>query len=81
LNIAATVVSQQNSSLSTMDTDQLLDLFTLGNSDSTIDSKNKSQSSSNGPLGQKNFLADLEELPLSEEYDGLNVDAFTSSLK
>lgn len=36
IDVASTVVNQQNAGLSTMDTDQILDLFTLGDSGDTL---------------------------------------------
>ena len=42
IDVASTVVNQQNAGLSTMDTDQILDLFTLGDSgDNLITDKKK----------------------------------------
>lgn len=76
LNIANTVISQENSSLASMGTDQLLDLFSLdGNSPSaaasTCHSNKGSTSSQSGSL--KNVLENMDELwdvkQYEDEYD------------
>jgi TATA-binding protein-associated factor len=76
LNVANTVVSQQNSSLQTMQTDQLLDLFTL--------SPQQSQpvTPTTGLDGTMSALVDnLQELWDEKEYvDEFNVDQFMQSL-
>lgn len=51
LNIANTVVSQQNSGLDTMNTDQVLDLF------SAPSDKPSTKSIKDGPLSRNDILA------------------------
>ena len=79
LNIASSVVTQQNADLSTMETENVLDLFALG--DAPSDAKQKAQ---NGPISQKALLEGLQELEdQDEQYKELGVDAekFAESLK
>ncbi|KAH8924423.1 hypothetical protein BT69DRAFT_1241102 [Atractiella rhizophila] len=82
LSVANTVVSQQNSSLASMDTDQLLDLFTIGEGSG---SREKKEPRKEGTGGEgKMLLEGLEEMERTveeEEYGELNVDAFRNSLK
>lgn len=77
LNIANSVVTQQNSGLSTMGTDLVLDLFKR--SDEPVDAK-KQQQREEGALGTKNVLEGLEDLPSAEEYEGLDLGSFMGSL-
>lgn len=61
LNIASSVVTQQNSDLSSLGTDQILDLFNVSSSDApTIVSKDK-------PAGQKSILEGLGDLQAEDE--------------
>lgn len=85
LTIANTVITQENSSLNTMGTDQLLDLFTLGS-----DRRNKSEpmeagQSLMGPssrAGMKGVLESLPELWDSSKYDSeYDLGSFMSTLK
>ncbi|XP_067042900.1 TATA-binding protein-associated factor 172-like [Acropora muricata] len=80
LNIANTVISQDNSSLSTMDTGQLLDLFTVEKEKK----KEKSSAKQNNP-GQaslKTMMENLGELWDEEQYETeYNLDNFIESLK
>ncbi|KDQ59577.1 hypothetical protein JAAARDRAFT_77653 [Jaapia argillacea MUCL 33604] len=68
LNIANSVVTQQNSGLASMDTDLVLDLFrrTSEDEDVAAAAKRKDKDSS-GPAGQKNVLHGLEDLPPEED--------------
>jgi TATA-binding protein-associated factor len=81
LNIANSVVTQQNSELSSMDTDLVLDLFkrTTEEEDIAIASKKKAQESSRLAT-QKNVLQGLEDLPPEHEYEGLDLSSFMGSL-
>ncbi|KAG5646696.1 hypothetical protein DXG03_002686 [Asterophora parasitica] len=79
LNIANSVVTQQNSGLASMDTDLVLDLFrrTTEEEDAAAAAKAKE---STGPVSQKNVLQGLEDLPAEHEYDGLDLSSFMGSL-
>ena len=80
LNIANTVISQDNSSLMTMDTGQLLDLF-------TVDKEKKKEKASReqnetGKASLKSVLENLGELWEEEQYETeYNLDNFIESLK
>ncbi|KIJ44189.1 hypothetical protein M422DRAFT_228203 [Sphaerobolus stellatus SS14] len=78
LNIASSVITQQNSGLDSMGTDMVLDLFRLSTeADKEAASKKKETS---GPVSQKNVLEGLEDLPAEEEYEGLNLSSFMGSI-
>ena len=78
LTIANTVISHENSSLQTMATDQLLDLFSL---DNNKDSKSKDKQSKS-ETGVKSILENLPELWENDAYDSeYNLDSFVQSLK
>ena len=80
LNIANTVISQDNSSLSTMDTGQLLDLFTVEK-----EKKKEKSSAKQNDTGQASFktmMENLGELWDEEQYETeYNLDNFIESLK
>lgn len=83
LTIANTVISQENASLQTMGTDQLLDLFTLDSkaAHSADDKSGKSGSSSSGKSGVKSLLDNLPELWDEQQYDTeYDLTTFISSL-
>jgi len=79
LNIANSVVTQQNSGLSSMETDLVLDLFrrTTEEEEGAAKAKAKEQKKSISP---KNVLQGLEDLPTEEEYEGLDLSRFMVSL-
>jgi TATA-binding protein-associated factor len=81
LNIANSIVTQQNSGLASMDTDLVLDLFrrTSEEEDALASAKAKAKESS-GPVSQKNLLHGLEDLPTEDEYQGLDISSFMGSL-
>jgi len=79
LNIANSVVTQQNSGLASMDTDLVLDLFKRTTDEESATTKKKAKESS-GPVTQKNVLQGLEDLPAEEEYEGLDLSSFMGSL-
>ncbi|KAJ7168182.1 SNF2 superfamily chromatin remodeling protein [Mycena crocata] len=81
LNIANSVITQQNSGLASMDTDLVLDLFrrTSEEEDAAAAAKKKAKESS-GPVSQKNLLQGLDELPAEDEYQGLDLSSFMGSL-
>ncbi|KAH7890001.1 hypothetical protein F5I97DRAFT_1849278 [Phlebopus sp. FC_14] len=83
LNIANSVVTQQNSGLASMDTDLVLDLFrrTSEEDDAAAAArKSKESKESLGPVSQKNVLQGLEDLPPEDEYEGLDLSSFMGSL-
>lgn len=92
IDVASTVVNQQNAGLNTMDTDQLLDLFNLGE---TAEGAEKPGDAAVGneidmvdidgevkEKGKKGWLDDLGELwddkQYQEEYD---LDSFLHTMK
>ncbi len=82
LNIANSVVTQQNASLSSMDTDLVLDLFrrTTDAEDAAKKDATKKKEAG-GSVTQKNVLEGLEDLPPEDEYDSLSFSNFMGSLK
>ena len=83
LNIAHSVVTQQNAGLSSMDTDRVLDLFrrTSEEEDAAAAAKKaKETREAAGPVSQKNLLQGLEDLPAEDEYESLELSAFMGSL-
>ena len=85
LNIASTVVSQQNADIGTMETENVLDLFSLGSKKDEEDAAAAARSKAkNGPISQKELLEGLAELQDQDgEYDGCAADAdtFAASLR
>ncbi|KAK2467010.1 hypothetical protein APHAL10511_001268 [Amanita phalloides] len=82
LNIANSVVTQQNTGLASMDTDLVLDLFRhTSEEEDTAGAVKKSTKEASGPVSQKNLLQGLEDLPPEEEYEGLDLKRFISSLE
>ncbi|KIY43333.1 hypothetical protein FISHEDRAFT_67850 [Fistulina hepatica ATCC 64428] len=81
LNIANSVVTQQNTGLASMDTDLVLDLFrrTTEEEDAPAAPKKKAKESSSH-VSQKNVLEGLEDLPAEDEYQGLDLASFMGSL-
>jgi TATA-binding protein-associated factor len=81
LNIANSVVTQQNSGLSSMDTDLVLDLFkqTTEEEDAAAAAKKKAKEVAE-PTNQKNVLQGLEDLPPEDEYQGLDLSSFMDSI-
>lgn len=83
MTIANTVITQDNASLQTMGTDQLLDLFSL-------DDKKKGQSAAPSTSGSENLnkkesfsaiLENLGDLWDEEQYESeYNIDNFMKSL-
>ncbi|KAH9063809.1 hypothetical protein EDB83DRAFT_2519959 [Lactarius deliciosus] len=80
LNIANSVVTQQNSGLASMDTDLVLDLFkhTSVEEDRPGSKKDNDQHATAGP--HKNILSGLEDLPAEEEYQDLDLSSFMTSI-
>ncbi|KAF9821604.1 hypothetical protein IEO21_00450 [Rhodonia placenta] len=81
LNIANSVVTQQNSGLASMDTDLVLDLFRRTTEEENASTSTKRKEKDGPPMpGQKNVLRGLEDLPPEEEYEGLDLSSFMGSL-
>ncbi|KDR81493.1 hypothetical protein GALMADRAFT_239466 [Galerina marginata CBS 339.88] len=82
LNIANSVVTQQNSGLSSMDTDLVLDLFrrTSEEEDAIASAKAKKAKEHSGAVSQKSILQGLEDLPAEDEYEALDLSSFMGSL-
>ncbi|GAO48421.1 hypothetical protein SAICODRAFT_21270 [Saitoella complicata NRRL Y-17804] len=90
LNIASSIVNQQNSGLATMDTDQILDLFNLGE---TAPAEKRDGDAEGGvdaegnvvkKGGAKNILDEVPELGAWDEgqyQEEYNLDGFIASLK
>jgi TATA-binding protein-associated factor len=80
LNIASSVVNQDNSSLSSMDSEQILDLFTL--SPDRGSSSNEKTIDPNKKASVKEVLEDLEGLWDEKQYEEeFNLDDFLGKLK
>lgn len=78
MNIANTVISQENSSLQSMGTDQLLDLFTLDKDGKA----EKADTSTSGRTSMKSILENLSDLWDQEQYDSeYSLENFMHSLK
>lgn len=80
LNIANSVVTQQNSGLASMDTDLVLDLFKRTSAEEDAAAAKRKEKEKTGAVNQKNILEGLEDLPPEDEYDNLNVSSFIGSL-
>ncbi|CCO26290.1 TATA-binding protein-associated factor 172 [Rhizoctonia solani AG-1 IB] len=84
LNIANSVITQQNSGLASMDTDQVLDLFkrTTEEEDAAAAAKKREEkkAAAGGSISQKHILEGLEDLPGEDEYSNLGLDNFMDSL-
>ncbi|XP_064635758.1 TATA-binding protein-associated factor 172-like [Lineus longissimus] len=81
INIANTIISQDNSSLQSMGTDQLLDLFTLEENKKGANAAGGSSKEGTEKDGAKNVIDSLEELWDEKQYeDEYNLDNFISSL-
>ncbi|XP_074089486.1 TATA-binding protein-associated factor 172 isoform X5 [Macrotis lagotis] len=79
MNIANTVISQENASLQSMGTDQLLDLFTL-DKDGKVEKANTSATS--GKASMKSILENLSDLWDQDQYDTeYSLENFMHSLK
>jgi len=90
IDVASTVVNQQNSGLATMQTDQILDLFSLGETaDGDVGGGPEDGEGAVDEVtgevrekGKKGFLDDLGELWDERQYeDEYNLDEFLSKMK
>ena len=81
LNIAQSVITQQNSGLSSMGTDLVLDLFKLtSEEEDAASAKRKLERQQDAPVSQKSVLDGLDDLPAEDEFEGLNLATFMGSL-
>lgn len=78
LNIASTVVNQDNSTLKTMDTDQILDLFSAEANEKS--DKPGEQKKKEGNMTTKEFINSLGDMDHTDEYEDLNMDDFLNRL-
>lgn len=96
IDVASTVVNQQNAGLGTMETDQILDLFSLGETDPNLsleggdgkggDEVNEANAvDAEGNLkekGKKGILDELSELWDEKQYEEeFNLDGFLKTMK
>ncbi|KAG0207805.1 TATA-binding protein-associated factor mot1 [Mortierella sp. GBA30] len=90
LNIANTVINQQNSGIQSMGTDQILDLFQISGEDEADAKKKKGaevraeggEAGADQKMSTKNVLESLENLWDEKQYEEeYNLDSFISSLK
>jgi len=88
LNIASSIVNQQNAALATMNTDQILDLFNVKGSDTSASKGSGNQEmaidAEGNPIkkGGTNFLEGLGELWDEREYEQeYDMADYLSSLK
>jgi len=82
LNIANSVVTQQNAGLSSMDTGFVLDLFkrTTDEEEARVVGKQREKKESGRPLNSKRILQGIGDLPSEGEYQGLDLAHFMESL-
>lgn len=87
MNIASTIVNQQNAGLASMDTNQLLDLFDVDEAATKIDNggeekKDKVQEDLTGGLVPTEAVGELGQLWDESQYeDEYNLDSFIKTLK
>ena len=82
LNIANSIVTQQNSDLESMDTGQVLDLFSVSTgAEQSTEDKEKQAKKSDKPIMQKNVLEGLEDLPPENEYELVTLLHFKNIIK
>jgi TATA-binding protein-associated factor len=94
IDVASTVVNQQNAGLGTMETDQILDLFNLGETDSSlaaadrpegngVDESNAVDAEGNmREKGKKGILDELSDLWDDKQYEEeFNLDGFLKTMK
>ncbi|KAJ5654329.1 hypothetical protein N7490_001332 [Penicillium lividum] len=91
IDVASTVVNQQNAGLGTMDTDQLLDLFSLGETAETAEKPGDQTGNEidmvdiDGEVkekGKKGWMDDLGELWDDRQYqEEYNLDSFLATMK
>ena len=80
LSIANTIITQDNSSLQSMDTSQLLDLFSVEKD--KMAQKEQANRDANTKMSMKAIIEDLGELWDESQYENeYNLDSFIQSLK
>lgn len=75
IGIASSVVTQQNSDLASLGTDQVLDLFSHSDDTSATVAPKSTKA-----VGQAALLAGLGDLQTDAEYGDLDLASFTSSI-
>jgi TATA-binding protein-associated factor len=81
LNIASSVVTQQNAGLGSMNTGEVLDLFKVGASDPAGSAGGKAKSSAGGGhMSMAKVLEGLDDLPPENEYAEMNIAPFMSKV-
>ncbi|KAG2370602.1 hypothetical protein C9374_014757 [Naegleria lovaniensis] len=79
LNISKSVINSENSSLASMDTEQLVDLFNFsGSGDVSSSGTQLEKPTKKSGLGQ--VLENMEEYDQEQQYQGFNLDSFVSSV-
>ncbi|KAA8644710.1 hypothetical protein EYZ11_012878 [Aspergillus tanneri] len=92
IDVASTVVNQQNAGLNTMDTDQLLDLFNLGETAENAEKPSELTMGNEVDMvdidgevkekGKKGYLDDIEELWDDQQYqEEYNLESFLAKMK
>ncbi|WVQ82019.1 hypothetical protein IAT38_004147 [Cryptococcus sp. DSM 104549] len=76
INIASSVVTQQNAGLGSMNTGEVLDLFKV----SAEGEPAKAKAESSGPTSMSKMLEGLEDLPPEDEYAELSISNFLSKV-
>ncbi|KAK8854899.1 hypothetical protein IAR55_003638 [Kwoniella newhampshirensis] len=76
LNIASSVVTQQNSGLGSMNTGEVLDLFKVSAEGEPV----KQKPTTTGPTSMSKMLEGLDDLPPEDEYAELSLDNFLSKV-
>lgn len=74
------VVNSDNSTMYSMGTDRLLDIFTCRGDSSMAAAAASSSTSNQGEAGSDNLLSYLDSSKASEEYSSLSVDGFMRGL-
>lgn len=82
LNIANSVVTQQNAGLSSMDTGFVLELFKRTTDEEGVRAagKRRERKEGSGPFNSKKTVQDVGDLHSEEEYQGLDLAHFMESL-
>ncbi|GAA6004805.1 DNA-binding ATPase [Rhodotorula paludigena] len=74
LNIASSIVSQQNSDLGSLGTDQILDLFQVSDTAAPA-----AAPAGDKPMSQKAILDSLDDIPNEDEYGDLDLASFMAA--
>jgi TATA-binding protein-associated factor len=82
LNIASSVINQENSGLNSMDTDQILDLFGVGESGGSGGDADRNSGDEQKKASTKEVLENLGSLWDEKQYESFeNVKDFLDGLK